>query len=474
MSQGLRVLTKVLHGPPQRTAPPRKRRRPRSSGPQAPAPVYVYIHGAVLARRNTRRRAGAGIAFTDEMTADMSLRVPDDWGNSSQSAEILAALVAVRTVQSDADLTLVSTHDFIMKAMNTHLRKWEDTGWTRVKNRLPLQCLAAEIRARAGRTYFSMASASTDDNMKKAKALAIQGYGNSGIAKVDLTAPPEYSSTGMVLVGTRQKMFYRAIREVKDRKRVPRPATSKRVDLTLDAVFRDYGRDASEPELWLSIRKKDFSRQVRNFLYRAMHDSFHIGKYWKNIPGFEDRVNCPECGEMEDMEHILLRCKANNIVDATWGAAKALWATTGDAWPVNSLGSLLGCGLASFHTGGKKLRQAKQRLFMILISETTFHLWKMRNARVIGQTPPTARESINKWRFAINKRVEIDFVLAGRPKKGPQASLSPHIVDKTWLPILSDERIMHEGWIRRPRGLVGKEPPDKVCSSPTLPSARCA
>ncbi|KAJ7209128.1 hypothetical protein GGX14DRAFT_364814 [Mycena pura] len=474
MSQGLRVLTKVLHGPSQREAPSRRRRRPGASDPQARTPVYVHIHGAVLARRNTRRKAGAGIAFTDEVNEDISLRVPDDWGNSSQSAEILAALIAVRTVRKDADLTLISTHDYIMKAMNTHLRKWENVGWVGVKNRLPLQCLAAEIRARAGNTYFGIVSANTDVNARKAKLLAIQGYGNSGVAKVDLTAPPGYSSTGMALVGTRQKMFYRAIREIKDGKRRPRPATTKQVDLTLDAVFQDYGRDASEPELWMSIRKKDFSRQVRNFMYRAMHDSFQIGKYWRNIPGFEERVNCPECGELEDMEHILLRCKANNVVDATWGAAKELWATTGDTWPINSLGSLLGCGLASFHTGDKNMRQAKQRLFMIIISETTFHLWKMRNARIIGQTPPSARESINKWHFAINKRVEIDFILAGRPKKGPQASLSPRIVDQTWLPILLDARIMHEGWIRRPRGLVGKEPPDKVSSSPTLPSARCA
>ncbi|KAJ7229974.1 hypothetical protein GGX14DRAFT_344687, partial [Mycena pura] len=120
------------------------------------------------------------------------------------------------------------------------------------------------------------------------------------------------------------------------------------------------------------------------------------------------------------------------------------------------------------------LRQAKQRLFRIIVSETTFHLWKMRNARVIGQTPPTAQESLNKWRYIINKHIEVDFILARRPKGGHQVSINPRLVDQTWSPILLDVNIMREGWINKPRVLVGTGPPDKVAPSPTLPSTRCA
>ncbi|KAJ7220660.1 hypothetical protein GGX14DRAFT_354602 [Mycena pura] len=468
MSQGLRVLTNVLDGPPPRKALPRQRRRRGESSQPVPETVSVYIHGAVLAHRKTRRRAGAGVAFANGEGVDVQLRVPTDWNQDAQSAEILAALVAIRAVHSDTDLTLVSTQDYIQKAMNTHLQKWEDKGWVGVKDRIPLQCLAAEIRARAGRTFFGVASTSADENMKRAKSLAAAGYGHTTAAKIDLTAPPGHSSRGMSLVGTKQKTFYQAIREVKDHKRVPRPATTRQIRMTLDAVFQDFERDANERDLWLSIRNKDFSRQVRNFLYRAMHDSFPVGRYWKNIPECDNRVACQECGVTEDMEHILLHCKANNVVDATWGAAKELWATADDSWPVSSLGSLLGCGLATFYTGDKKLRQAKQRLFRIIISETIFHLWKMRNARVIGLVPPTASESINKWRFIINKRMEIDFVLARRPRAGSQASLKSCLVDQTWLPILSDQHIMREGWIHRPKVLVGTEPPNEASSSPTL------
>ncbi|KAJ7210371.1 hypothetical protein GGX14DRAFT_363630, partial [Mycena pura] len=279
---------------------------------------------------------------------------------------------------------------------------------------------------------------------------------------------------GMLLVGTRQKFFYRAIREVKNMMCAPRPATARQVKMTLDTVFRDFERDRSERELWLSIRTKDFSRQVRNFLYRALHDSFPVGKYWKNIPDCADRAICQECGVTEDMEHILLKCKANDVVDTTWGAAKNLWAAADSSWPVNSLGSLLGCGLATFYTGKKEVRQAKQRLFRIIVSETTFHLWKMRNARVIGKTPLSAQESLNKWRFTINKRVEMDFVLARHPREGHHASLNPRLVDETWSPILVDVNVMREGWFHKPRVLVGTRPPDKVAPSPTLPTTRCA
>ncbi|KAJ7208521.1 hypothetical protein GGX14DRAFT_395673 [Mycena pura] len=213
MSQGLRVLTKFLGAPPPARTPPGQRSRRRGNDPPVPETARVYIHGAVLAHRNTHRRAGAGVAFTDGKSTNVSLRLPGDWNQDSQSAEILAALVAVRAVRDDADLTLsISTQDYIKTSMNTHLHKWENKGWVGVKDRLPLQCLAAEIRARTGKTSFGVISVSVDDNMRAAKHLAIAGCESSTVAKIDLTAPLGYSSQGIALVGTRQKVFYRAIR----------------------------------------------------------------------------------------------------------------------------------------------------------------------------------------------------------------------------------------------------------------------
>ncbi|KAJ7229976.1 hypothetical protein GGX14DRAFT_343684 [Mycena pura] len=76
MSQGVRVFTNIIKGPPEKTVLPRRRRR-NDNVHQLSGPTRVYIYGAVLARRKTRRKAGAGIVFTDDENTNVSLRVPD-------------------------------------------------------------------------------------------------------------------------------------------------------------------------------------------------------------------------------------------------------------------------------------------------------------------------------------------------------------------------------------------------------------
>jgi hypothetical protein len=70
-----------------------------------------------------------------------------------------------------------------------------------------------------------------------------------------------------------------------------------------------------EQMIWRSLRCKAISRSARNFLWRATHDSYKIGKRWENIPNFENRQYCGFCGETESIEHILVECIQNHQED---------------------------------------------------------------------------------------------------------------------------------------------------------------
>ncbi|KAJ7729049.1 hypothetical protein B0H16DRAFT_1217780, partial [Mycena metata] len=39
------------------------------------------------------------------------------------------------------------------------------------------------------------------------------------------------------------------------------------------------GKLPTGPEIWASIRHKDFTRQVRNFLWKSMHSAHYIGSF---------------------------------------------------------------------------------------------------------------------------------------------------------------------------------------------------
>ncbi|KAJ7615208.1 hypothetical protein DFH06DRAFT_1013387, partial [Mycena polygramma] len=100
------------------------------------------------------------------------------------------------------------------------------------------------------------------------------------------------------------------------------------------------------------------------------------------------------------------------------------------------------------------------RLYRILISESLFVIWKIRNNCVIsreGASPPPA-EIHNKWLFAINDRLTLDRTLSNQRRYGTQISTKPLLVLQTWSSILKDEDNLPDNWLRLPRVLVGTEP----------------
>ena len=78
------------------------------------------------------------------------------------------------------------------------------------------------------------------------------------------------------------------------------------------------------------------------------------------------------------------------------------------------LGDILGCGLVNLKKEGKP-DKGKNRSRRILMSETGYLIWKMRNERRIrdgdDQTGDTINEATCRWNYALNKRLTIDRAL---------------------------------------------------------------
>ncbi|KAJ7772021.1 hypothetical protein DFH07DRAFT_734274, partial [Mycena maculata] len=81
-------------------------------------------------------------------------------------------------------------------------------------------------------------------------------------------------------------------------------------------------------------------------------------------------------------------------------------------------------------------------------------IWKLRNDHVISRNgkPTTKEEIVNKWKFAINQRLQVDMTLANR-RKCPV--LAPKLVLETWSGISDNERSLPNDWLQEPRVLVG-------------------
>jgi ribonuclease HI len=115
-----------------------------------------------------------------------------------------------------------------------------------------------------------------------------------------------------------------------------------------------------------------------------MHNGHRIGEYWKHIPDCEERAVCQGCGELEDLELILISCRSPGP-EIIRKAAEKLWCNKEPEWPEISLGGILGCGLVNFKDERGRTKDGTQPLYRILVSESAYTIWKMWNKRAISQ-----------------------------------------------------------------------------------------
>lgn len=86
------------------------------------------------------------------------------------------------------------------------------------------------------------------------------------------------------------------------RKPAPRRNMTINLEIARDFVKTSTGEIRTDAKLWHSIRSKDFSRSTRGFLYKAMHGTYKIGKWWDNIPNVGPHLSsCTFCSNQDDL-----------------------------------------------------------------------------------------------------------------------------------------------------------------------------
>ncbi|KAJ3855451.1 hypothetical protein EV368DRAFT_72288 [Lentinula lateritia] len=205
---------------------------------------------------------------------------------------------------------------------------------------------------------------------EKADQLANEGRQKQIQDEIDLTVDNGFRVSGIRLTSVTQSLASRA--------------TASATNI--------YGHNPTPEAIWKSLRHKDFDKKIK----------------WK----------CKECnGQSETLEHILIECTASGQKEI-WGLAKQTWERTGLQWSdlQFDFGTILCCGLADFKNAEGKRETGQSRLFRILISESAYLIWKIRNERVINNKPPPAGMQImNQWRWtACSPRRNSEGICRGR------------------------------------------------------------
>ena len=121
-----------------------------------------------------------------------------------------------------------------------------------------------------------------------------------------------------------------------------RNTTEKNLKLAHRAIKRITGNSEMNTAIWRSTRRKVIRLLIQQFIYKTLHRTHLIGKYWRNINGYEDQETCMTCNKTELMSHILTQCKEKTS-QLIWSLVKNFWPHRNIPWPEIDLGTILGC-----------------------------------------------------------------------------------------------------------------------------------
>ena len=140
-----------------------------------------------------------------------------------------------------------------------------------------------------------------------------------------------------------------------------------------------------------------------------------------------------------------------------WSLANDLWREHNDKPLPVRVGDILGCRLANYTRNGKPDR-GKNRLYRILMSETAYLIWRMRNERRIrdknNPTVSTINELTNRGTHAINKRLTVNRALTDITRFGRKA-ISSQLVKATWSGCPKNKEDLPDNWYLLRGVLVG-------------------
>ncbi|KAJ7919230.1 hypothetical protein B0H13DRAFT_1448101, partial [Mycena leptocephala] len=96
-------------------------------------------------------KAAAGVWFGADDGRNQGVLIPASQTQDKANGELTAAIMCLQYAPVNSPLHIVVDKSSAV-ALAKDLAKWEDKGWIGVPNRVPLQKLAAGMRARKGAT----------------------------------------------------------------------------------------------------------------------------------------------------------------------------------------------------------------------------------------------------------------------------------------------------------------------------------
>ena len=424
---------------------------------EAGGTLTVATNGSCIRNGETNAVAGAGIYVADEHPMNRSIRLPESLDQSNQTGETVATLIATTSAPLNVQLLEITDLRTVMDGATKLRTRQENEGYILQRNAHLSKAVVAALRQRQGRTAFQWVKGHRGHPLNEAAdALAGEAARKERPDQLDVSIPPAFALTGAKLTCITQKLAYRAIRAKREETLKKRARTETNLENITADLAEAFGVNLPHSAVWKSLKTRHFTQETSYFYWMTIHDAYMIGNHWLRpnmSEELKERAVCKTCGNIESMDHILFRCDAPGQ-RLIWKLLKDLWAHTGLPWHQPSW-SFLGAGCAVFKTDRGLRRTKSEALWMILCSESTHLIWKLRCERVIRNEGAdfTEQEIRNRWYATIERRLTLDRRTATMAKG--KKDLRPRMVERIWFPVIEGSLFLPPEWVANSEVLVG-------------------
>ncbi|EJD49464.1 hypothetical protein AURDEDRAFT_59551 [Auricularia subglabra TFB-10046 SS5] len=386
------------------------------------------------------------------------------------STALLGFHLAAELLPSEDTLHIVSTSRLACSVMTARLQHHEDSGWVLAPDIAAAgRYAAAAIRQRIGETTFTYvckkrlnAWPEVKDAVAAAVGLSIGDEGDIGDTNEGLESGDK---PGLALKILTQGVAHKAIRSWKSQIQPTRRATEESLEKIKQDIADLGGKAPTTRQIWQDLKSRALTRQCRLFLWKAIHGAHKTGRYFAKMKlPWSDYADCPSCGVLESLEHILLEC--------THSGQERIWDLVAEIFKQKALtvemkyGLILGCASTRLASRWSERLPIEERFFTIgLASESAFLIWKIRcEARMEhgddGDWRLDDEAVTQRWQAQIRARKLRDFAMADGKRYGTRG-VPEYTAQRTW----EDPSDYRNGISRRftsPGVLVGTGTPSQA------------
>ncbi|KAG8909675.1 hypothetical protein FRC01_006803, partial [Tulasnella sp. 417] len=385
-------------------APKGQTERIPADRPQETAPntheITVYTDGSADKNGTPRATCGAGV-WSDHEEAIASFRVAGE-PQTNNRGELAAVVWALNQVPANVELSILTDSMYVVNGLAHTHKEWEDNGWR-------------GVRVRTAETWLEKVPAHTGIyGNEQADLLAKEGSEKVTPEVIDTSVPAEWELSGARLDSLSFRKMYDWVRAAA---RKQSTTTAPQIIEEIKVFFEE-NEDPSPTakDVWRSIRIPEIRGEVTDFLWAAIHGRSPCGvMFAKWGPGWEELQFC-ECGAVETMRHIQTECGDALWRYRIWDEAGALLKSSklldNLNWEMPAYEQILGVGLKQFKD------KATKRLYVGVVSETAFTIWKLRNRARFDNLRISTAVAINVWKHDIETKASRDLAIANL--KGPK------------------------------------------------------